>query len=67
MFGMVVSMSLGYLFMYLPLLVAVSFVIGGSRHEKRHLILDQTMRTAVWITSFMWGIYVVLQIVSWLV
>ena len=64
---MVVSMSLGYLFMYLPLLVSVSFVIGASRHEKRHLILDQTLRTAVWITSFMLGIYAVLQIVSWMV
>lgn len=64
---MVVSMSLGYLFMYLPLLICVSFVIGGSRHEKRHLILDQTIRTAVWITSFMLGIYAVLQVVSWMV
>lgn len=64
---MVVSMSLGYLFMYLPLLVSVSFVIGASRHERKELILDQTMRTAVWITSFMLGIYVVLQVVSWLV
>ena len=64
---MVVSMSLGYLFMYLPLLVAVSFVIGASRHEKTALILDQTMRTAVWVTSFMLGIYAVLQIVSWMV
>lgn len=64
---MVVSMSLGYLLMYLPLLVAVSFVIGATRHEKRELILDQTVRTAVWITSFMLGIFAILQIVSWMV
>lgn len=64
---MVVSVSLGYLFLYLPLLVAVSCVIGASRHEKTNLILDQILRTAVWFTSFMLGIYVVLQIVSWLV
>lgn len=64
---MVVSMSIWYLFMYLPLLVCVSFVIGATRHEKRHLILDQTVRTAIWITSFMLGIYVVLQIISWMV
>ena len=64
---MVVSMSLGYLLMYLPLLVAVSMVIGASRHEKTHLILDQTVRTAVWVTTFMLSIYVVLQLVSWLV
>ncbi|MEM7473605.1 MAG: hypothetical protein AAF483_01295 [Planctomycetota bacterium] len=64
---MVVSMSIGYLFMYVPLLVAVSFVIGASRHEKRHLIFDQTKKNAIWITSFMLGIYVVLQFVSWMV
>ncbi len=64
---MVVSMSLGYLFMYLPLLAAVSFVIGASRHEQKHLILEQTKRTAIWVTSFMLGIYVVLQLVSWMV
>jgi hypothetical protein len=63
----VVSMSLGYLFMYLPLLVAVSCVIGASRHEKTGLIIDQIVRTAVWVTSFMLGIYAVLQIVSWMV
>ncbi len=64
---MVISMSWGYLFMYFPLLIAASFVIGASRHEKTSLILDQTLRTAVWITSFMLTIYVVLQFVSWLV
>ncbi len=64
---MIVNMSLGYLFLYLPLLAAVSLVIGASRHERKHLILDQALRTAVWISSFILGIYVVLQIVSWLV
>ena len=64
---MTISMSLGYLLMYVPLLAAVSLVIGGTRHEKKHLILDQAVRTAVWISSFMLGIYVVLQIVSWLI
>ncbi len=64
---MVVSMSIGYLVLYLPLLAAVSMVIGATRHEKTALILDQVVRTAVWITSFMLGIYVVLQLVSWFV
>lgn len=64
---MVVSMSLSYLFMYLPLLFAVSLVVGATRHEKVPMIIDQTIRTAVWITSFMLGIYAVLQVVSWLV
>lgn len=64
---MTISMSIGYLLLYLPLLAAVSLVIGASRHEQNHLILDQAVRTAVWISSFMLGIYLVLQIVSWLV
>ncbi len=64
---MVISMSWGYLLMYVPLLVAVSLVIGGSRHEKTHLVLDQALRTAVWVTTFMLTIYVVLQFVSWMV
>lgn len=60
-------MSLGYLFMYLPLMAAVAFVIGATRHEKLDLIIDQTKRTAIWVTGFMLGIYVVLQLVSWMV
>ena len=64
---MTINMSIGYLLLYLPLLAAVSLVIGASRHEQNHLILDQAVRTAVWISSFMLGIYLVLQIVSWLV
>ncbi|HBE70446.1 MAG TPA: hypothetical protein DDW52_20040 [Planctomycetaceae bacterium] len=58
-------MSLGYLMLYLPLLIAVSCVIGGTRHEKPALILDQILRNAAWITTFMLGIYAVLQVVSW--
>ncbi|QDV22064.1 hypothetical protein [Aureliella helgolandensis] len=64
---MVVNMSIGYLLLYLPLLVAVSCVIGATRHEVPRLIVEQTVRNALWITSFMLGIYVVLQVVSWLV
>jgi hypothetical protein len=67
MLGLVVSMSIGYLLMYIPLLLAVSLVVGGTRHEKTELITDQSLRTAAWITSFMLGIYAVLQLVSWMV
>ena len=65
--NMSISMSIEYLLLYLPLLVAVSFVMGATRHEKPNLILHQTQRTAIWITSFMLTIYAVLQIVSWIV
>ena len=64
---MSISMSIEYLLLYLPLLVAVSFVMGATRHEKPGLIIQQTQRTAIWITSFMLIIYAVLQIVSWMV
>ncbi|MCA9126064.1 MAG: hypothetical protein KDB22_03225 [Planctomycetales bacterium] len=64
---MVVSMSISYLLMYFPLAIAVSCVIGATRHEKNHLIVDQTVRNAVWITMFMLTIYAVLQVVSWMV
>lgn len=64
---MSISMSVEYLLLYLPLLVAVSVVMGATRHEKPLLILQQTRRTAVWITTFMVIIYAVLQVVSWLV
>lgn len=64
---MPISMSLEYLLLYLPLVTAISLVVGGTRHERSDLILLQARRTAVWITSFMLVIYAVLQVVSWLV
>ena len=59
------SVSWSYLLMYIPLLAAVASVIGATRHEKPMLILDQILRNAAWITTFMIGIYAVLQVVSW--
>ncbi|RMF37619.1 MAG: hypothetical protein D6753_17265 [Planctomycetota bacterium] len=64
---MLINSSLAYLFMYLPLLAAVAFTIGATRHEKRELILEQSVRNAIWITTFMLTIYAVLQVVSWMV
>lgn len=61
------NMSITYLMMYFPLLAAVSCVIGASRHEKPALILDQTLRTAVWISTFMLIIYALLQFFSWMI
>lgn len=58
-------MSIQYLLLYFPLLLAVSFVIGASRHEKRQLIVGQIIQNAFWITTFMLIIYAILQIVSW--
>ncbi len=58
-------MSLEYLLLYLPLMVAVASVIGATRHERRDLILEQARKTAIWITGFMLVIYIVLQLTSW--
>lgn len=63
----IVSTSIGYLLMYIPLMAAVSMVIGATRHEKRSLIIDQSLRTAAWVTTFMLIVYAVLQVVSFLV
>lgn len=62
-----VSMSIEYLLLYLPLLVAVSFVMAGTRYEKTSLIVQQSKRNAIWITAFMLAIYAVLQVASWCV
>ena len=62
---MSITMSLEYLLLYLPLLVAIACVIGATRHERRDLVIVQARKTAVWITCFMLVIYAVLQLISW--
>lgn len=62
---MTIAMSLEYLLLYLPLLAAVSCVVGATRHERANLMLEQIRKTAVWITCFMLVIYIVLQLISW--
>jgi hypothetical protein len=49
----------------LPLLVSISFVYGATRHEEIRPILEHTLRSAIWIGSFMALIFVVLWILSW--
>jgi hypothetical protein len=48
----------------LPLIVAVSLVYGATRHELPRPILYHSWHTAVWMTVFMGGIFVVLWLVS---
>lgn len=60
-------MSWTYLLLYLPLLLASAAVIGATRHEKRELIIQESISNAVRITSFMLVIYIVLQFFSWMV
>jgi len=58
------SISPTYLLYYLPLVVAVAFVFGATRHEDTQLILKHAFQTARWITGFMGVIFAVLLILS---
>lgn len=62
---MISSTTWGYMFMYLPLLIACSSVIGATRFEKRELILREIIGGILRITAFMLAIYAILQLVSW--
>src|SRR5258706_506784 len=48
-----------------PLIVSVSLVYGATRHELPRPILYHAWHTAVWMTVFMGGIFLVLWAVSW--
>lgn len=51
----------------LPLIVAVSLVYGATRHELMGPILNNALRAAVWIVSFMSIIFAILYVISWAV
>jgi len=36
-----------------PLIIAVSFVYGATRHERLDQILVHSLRSAVWVTFFL--------------
>lgn len=54
-----------YLWYALPLLVSICFVYGATRHEEIGPILEHTVRSAIWIGSFMLAIFAVLWLVAW--
>jgi hypothetical protein len=62
---MSISMSPEYLFWYLPIVVAVSMVLAGTRHERNDLILRQAWNNVLWITTFMLVISGLLWFASW--
>ena len=61
------SVSPTYLLYYFPLLVAISLVYGGTRHENPQIIFQHALHTAYWMTGFMGIIFVILMIIGWLV
>jgi hypothetical protein len=50
----------------LPLLVTVSLVYGATRHELMQPILVHAYKSAVWMVSFMFTVFAVLWVLSWL-
>jgi len=58
------SLQAAQLWYMLPLIVSVSLVYGATRHELTRPILHHAWHTAVWMTVFMGGIFVVLWLVS---
>ncbi len=47
-----------------PLIVAISLVYAGTRHEEKSEILRHAVRVAVWIGGFMAVILALLYLVS---
>ncbi len=54
------SISSTYLLYYIPLVVAISLVYGGTRHEDMRLVVTHAFYTAYWITAFMGIIFAIL-------
>ena len=48
-----------------PLIVAISLVYAGTRHELPAAILEHALRLGVWITGFMGVVAAVLFLISW--
>lgn len=59
------SVSPTFLLYYVPLMIAISIVYGGTRHEDMGLIVRQALHTGYWVTAFMGVIFFVLLIVGW--
>ena len=58
------SISVTYLFYYVPLVVAISLVYGGTRHENLRLVLLHAAYTAYWITAFMGIIFALMFVMG---
>ena len=61
------ALPFGQLWYYLPLLVAISLVYGATRHELPGPILRHAWHTAVWMTTFIGAIFVIVFIISLMV
>ena len=53
------------LFYLVPLVVAISLVYGATRHEYIPEILNQSLKSAIWVTTFMAIIFLVIFLAGW--
>jgi len=51
----------------LPLVIVISLVYAGTRHERNDQIIVAAARFGTWICGFMFAIFVVLALMSWYV
>ena len=65
--SLLAALPFSQLWYYLPLLVAISLVYGATRHELPGPILKHAWHTAVWMTTFIGAIFVVVLALTWLV
>jgi hypothetical protein len=59
------SISPTYLLYFLPLLIAISVVYGGTRHEDTGTIIHQSIHTGLWVLGFMAVIFVIILFMGW--
>lgn len=59
------SISVMYLLWAIPILVAVSLVMAGTRHERFDWILQQAWRNAVWTVSFLGTVAALIAVAIW--
>ena len=67
MLSAILGNSTSLLWHAIPIILAISFVYGATRHELMGPILYHVYRTAVWIVGFMAMVVAVLAVVSWFV
>jgi hypothetical protein len=58
-------LAVQHIWYLVPLLVSISLVYGGTRHEHPRLILLHAWKSCVWMVSFMATIFAVLFLFDW--
>lgn len=67
MWNLLATSGTSQLWYMAPLVVSISLVYGATRHEHLAPILQNAVRAAWWIISFMGAIFLVLSLMTWMV